>query len=102
MWFYSPALLLSACLVPSVSALELYKVELRDRVKRSFLWPVESLLFTLFERKQAFFTQPLIPGCVHKSPCRFRTVGLVPPVPASSRPGVGAEEPIRLLLSLLL
>ena len=45
-------------------ALELEKrcrPHLRGCVQSSFLWPVEPLLFTRFERKCAFCTQPLIP-----------------------------------------
>jgi hypothetical protein len=34
MWFYSPALLLSGCLWPSVSKLEMYKVKLRSIGRR--------------------------------------------------------------------
>src|SRR6266516_7983344 len=42
MWFYSPALLLSACLWPSVSRLEMYKVKRRVRAgKRQRQWAAQ-------------------------------------------------------------
>ena len=39
---------------------------LRGCVQSRFLWPVEPLLFNVFERKWAFFTQPLILTCIQR------------------------------------
>src|SRR5262249_45464181 len=60
--------------------------DIRGRAQSSFLWPVEPLLFPLFERKWAFFTQPLrnFPLTRHHCPHHFHSL-LPTPLPQRNR-----------------